>query len=746
MSGLGKNIFLNLSAVMIILVSVNILFFTVYTERYKEELHRVNKESVLQTKMVIDNYYVLPMFETYREIAFDLNGVGYNSLYNNGQNEAPSSWETYRIFKGLAGIYSKKPELLDSLSIYYKKHDLAISNIDISKEASISDEVRWITTLDVESKNYISDIEDDFITTVRTLPLNKSFDEAEALVGIIVGKDYLDNLLNAENMGQFFSFTMFTQNGDVIYSTVDEGAAQGLHTDLIDEIPLGRLSKNSVTQLESVDVVNAYVLSSDNAYIYGFSTPQNTFYQKALTLQRQFIGVIIALFLIGLVIVIIVNHRMYAPIKALVKQADDVLSSDDHIDGDDYEVIREMVDSLRYRISGLNVTMEKYMPTLMNNFYANLVQNTIEHNEISDKVISLGIRQRTYYRVVVIYIEEILFGSNLDLVQLGLMDYIDGFQTGSLDVFNLIRNNNRVVVVMAYDREQDCNQLITDTESYLRGSLTMPQSKIHYSVCVGGEKVTLGEVHRSYREAKKAYLYRILDKGILYYDIYEHKVMATYKELVDEIELSTILRTRSLKEMVAFIDGLIACFRERDICAVAIKRITDEMIHRSKHIISQRTLKGLDEVTVEFYDSYQRSRHLDDLYQCYEQLLLNLKELDIQLEGESNEELVQQILIYMEKHLEQDLSLSTLADEFHVSYSYLSKKIKESVGQTYSKFLLELRMSKARMLLKGSKKTVEMIASEIGFNDTGYFIKQFKKENGVTPGQYRKENILELHR
>lgn len=91
------------------------------------------------------------------------------------------------------------------------------------------------------------------------------------------------------------------------------------------------------------------------------------------------------------------------------------------------------------------------------------------------------------------------------------------------------------------------------------------------------------------------------------------------------------------------------------------------------------------------------------------------------------------------KHLDNpEFSIDQFAGELNISRSSLFTKIKEITGQTPNDFVTEIRLRRSLVFLKENKdEAVSNIAFSVGFNDPSYFIKQFKKFYGVTPGQYR---------
>ncbi|MBR4072197.1 MAG: AraC family transcriptional regulator [Clostridia bacterium] len=75
-----------------------------------------------------------------------------------------------------------------------------------------------------------------------------------------------------------------------------------------------------------------------------------------------------------------------------------------------------------------------------------------------------------------------------------------------------------------------------------------------------------------------------------------------------------------------------------------------------------------------------------------------------------------------------------------MSYSYFSRTFKNVTGKTFSEFLEDIRLDNAKKLLLTTDKAVAEIAFESGYNDTCYFIAEFRKKSGVTPKQFRVKN------
>ena len=85
-----------------------------------------------------------------------------------------------------------------------------------------------------------------------------------------------------------------------------------------------------------------------------------------------------------------------------------------------------------------------------------------------------------------------------------------------------------------------------------------------------------------------------------------------------------------------------------------------------------------------------------------------------------------------------DITLESLAEEFHLSKPYLSKYIKDKSGMTFQEVVRNERMKRAMNLLKETDQTVENVALSVGYENVEHFNRLFKKFSGMTPVQYKK--------
>lgn len=213
----------------------------------------------------------------------------------------------------------------------------------------------------------------------------------------------------------------------------------------------------------------------------------------------------------------------------------------------------------------------------------------------------------------------------------------------------------------------------------------------------------------------------------------------------DGLEAIEILRRHHFDLVITDIkmprcNGLeLASYIQENICDTFVVILTgyDEFKYAREALrkgVTDYLLKPLDENAMNsLLDSL--SRRIDQTGErhacCYQE---NITEE----EDESPSLLIERARIFIKENYTRPLSLNDVASALSVSPSYLSTQFKSDRGETYTKYILRLRMELASRLLESYKAgKVSDIAQEVGFSSTKYFDSAFKKYFGMTPNEYR---------
>ncbi|NEU60526.1 AraC family transcriptional regulator [Paenibacillus sp. ALJ109b] len=148
-------------------------------------------------------------------------------------------------------------------------------------------------------------------------------------------------------------------------------------------------------------------------------------------------------------------------------------------------------------------------------------------------------------------------------------------------------------------------------------------------------------------------------------------------------------------------------------------------------------------------------RHVDSMYEewnrrqvfehfhvkifFYQFVYTLVQQLKLQGVTSKEKDMVEEIIQYIHEHFNESISLESLAEQWNYSIQYLSKQFKLRTGRSPIEYVIKARMAKAKELMIRTDATAQEIASSVGYSDVFYFTRLFKKQVGMTPGQYKKK-------
>jgi len=115
------------------------------------------------------------------------------------------------------------------------------------------------------------------------------------------------------------------------------------------------------------------------------------------------------------------------------------------------------------------------------------------------------------------------------------------------------------------------------------------------------------------------------------------------------------------------------------------------------------------------------------------------RHLPLPTSGGLSPERLQRVRDYIEAHLNEDLSLTVLADIACLSPYHFSRSLKQSVGVGPQRYVIQRRIERAKTMLRRTREPLALIALDAGFGDQSHFTTIFHREIGVTPGRFRAE-------
>lgn len=158
-------------------------------------------------------------------------------------------------------------------------------------------------------------------------------------------------------------------------------------------------------------------------------------------------------------------------------------------------------------------------------------------------------------------------------------------------------------------------------------------------------------------------------------------------------------------------------------------------VQERKGILSH--LEGIYQIE----DIDKRIRYMDSFAEIKMFVLMFLDAFEKETEVKNSYSwVVQRIIDYVEKHIENpELSVQEIADHVSLSSTYISILFKKEVQVTLKQYISNIRMDKAKKMLRSECYKITEIAEKCGYANANYFSRAFRKSEDMTPVEYREK-------
>lgn len=261
---------------------------------------------------------------------------------------------------------------------------------------------------------------------------------------------------------------------------------------------------------------------------------------------------------------------------------------------------------------------------------------------------------------------------------------------------------------------------------------------------VGQGNQKLSGLKLAFREASKAIQYRFFEGNeriILWDDV---RIFPTPKDSYSLIPIKSKLEQALMylrsDELHSCLESLSQDLQSSLLSQEAVCHTLLELLTMVCEIIEQHQLKA-NEVLTDSYCTYYELFHLENLGEVQSWLLSLEKDLTNFITAEKAKNypnIITQAKQYIKENYTQDISLPEVSAVVSLTPSYFSTVFKQQVGISFSEYLTQHRLTKAKELLMFTDKKVYEISHMVGYPNHYYFNRLFKRVVGLTPLDYRK--------
>lgn len=164
-----------------------------------------------------------------------------------------------------------------------------------------------------------------------------------------------------------------------------------------------------------------------------------------------------------------------------------------------------------------------------------------------------------------------------------------------------------------------------------------------------------------------------------------------------------------------------------------------ELVKSAAEVFAVRIqMQERQERLAQFAVECDRCGSLDEIFDC----LLSLQNEQIAMLAQQRENdavrPIRRAKQYIQAHYSEPITLEEVSSTVGLSTAYFSVLFKKTEGEGFAKYLINVRMEQAKILLRESNMPVAEVCRRVGYNDLKHFTHTFEKATGVKPATYRK--------
>jgi len=742
-----------LSYILIFLIPLTGVTIFVYENAVtglRSEIEQSNVNQLNQVKMTIDDR-MRELQEIASKIAYDEHLTPYMV------RDPYFGWEAIRQLS----TYKANSSILEDLFLYF--HDdstiyssRGLTNVDVlfsqtyqfnntSKEDLLHDlnEAKGPIMRPAEQVN-VNYRKESMLTLLVPIMPNDPFPygtvvylmEESKLTGV------MDSILNNFAGSSY----IFDQDGKMLTANIHGASMPQADLSVLSALQPGIHSLTLNNQKQSV----VAVLSQENGWTYVTAMPSHQFFSRVVHIQTLILLVFSIVVLTGIAAAMLLAKRQYHPIKDLMEFAklrSKSAALDSAKNSNEWDWIKQTLHDYNARINIQEPYVRNQCLLLL------LKHGKPDDPEIEQLVLGAGLElpqgQGLYFSVILAW-NASYAGENSRQERQQMQEMLHELELPSLHarVYGIEfspAEQFALMVSLVPTETLPLQQQIEQTVETIK-LMILENSELMPSIGVGTPYESLTELNQSFIEAATALEFRLAG-GNGHVTYFEHlaELSSPDTETFWIPKKSLLKLEQSLKqgnESVArqMIGSMINDMKNESLSVSLLRCFCYDLLNAMLRTASEMGMHSV----IQHISALATFETLEDT----EHKLNGLAgQICAQVERNTETEqhsLMDDIVAYVDQqYADYTLSLEHIALKYSISTSYLSRSFKEKTGLNFSQYISRCRMDEVIRLLLSTNAPLKDIIERVGYLDTPNFIRKFKKETGLTPGQYRKLNAPE---
>ncbi|MHA0856839.1 response regulator transcription factor [Paenibacillus sp. CMAA1364] len=262
----------------------------------------------------------------------------------------------------------------------------------------------------------------------------------------------------------------------------------------------------------------------------------------------------------------------------------------------------------------------------------------------------------------------------------------------------------------------------------------------HYAIHLASGSIEKTEqgAHDSYTNAKKVQEYFMIFPNrdmISYEDIKDRESNSERHLHMNWNEYVKLMMGKNKEELIQLVEEDFKTIQQIEgISPSYVQDVAMEWIIRFKMQLEEIQHTDLSDMYQKYLDQIRYVSSIEELIDIMKDVVTVTVD---SLTHDMKSPIVSQVLKYIDESYDKDLSLKTLGELYNIHPVYLGHLFNKEVGESFAEYINRYRIEKAKDLLRSTQMKVQEISRTVGYWETGYFYKQFKKYVGISPKEYK---------
>lgn len=478
---------------------------------------------------------------------------------------------------------------------------------------------------------------------------------------------------------------------------------------------------------------------------------------EELTKESRSIGwftflISLIIIVVSIIFVLLTSNRLYSPLKQLVKAIKGGNQPSEDRPQSEVQVIEAHINQLFYSNSKLQYEVKSQAQQISSLFLQRLYAGNLKKAEIDGKMDYFGfshdVAEWSYMTVLALQVDTLentrYEPKDMELLLFAMLNISEEVIAKESRLPAVLVDRSVVMLIGSgeSDKQQVEEKIYQMTEA-LKSSI---EQYFDFSISIGfsGMFEHIQDASKGYDEAIEALKYRIrLGKGLVipFSSVNLGKASLVYEyptriehELIDAIKSGDL--SEALKSLDLWMAEAIDKVKSPSEYQLSLVRLLNRLlILRQESGIS---INGAETYKMSLYDQVLSLHVSEEIKEWFkEKLIQPLQQFFIERRNSQDQNLSEKIIGLIQNHYDTEFTLEDCAAKLHYNASYLSNVFKRETGLTFSEYMASFRIQMAKQWLTETAMPVKEIADRLKYTNSHNFIRSFRKQEGMTPGQYR---------